>query len=408
MKTRVEPGTDIVFIPYMSDHARPVAAAMRGMGIAAQVLPPPDQESMNIGLGLCHGRECLPCFLCTGDMLRKCREPGFDRNRAVFFMPAGPGPCRFGQVSVLQRQILAEEGLAEVRLVSPGTDDSYSMFGDDPTTLRKRAWQAIVAADLLAKVLHEHRPYELAPGSADAAYAACLDRIETAAEAGCEDHLVEAMAWTADRFSELPIDRSEPRPLIAVMGEIYLMLSEPANTRVVRAIESVGGEVILGTFMDYLHFVDWRRMDLSRRFGNYLEFFKGFLSDTYQTRAEDRLTKPLHKVLRHPREESIPKAMARLDPHYETVLGTEAVLTMARCLDLAQHGLSGVVNVLPFSCMPGTVVSSMAPRIREQMDQIPWLDIAYDGQEETNVMTRLEAFIHQALQFHRRVVLTRD
>ncbi len=239
-------------------------------------------------------------------------------------------------------------------------------------------------------------------------YTACLERIETAAEAGCEQHMVDAMAWTADAFAQLPVDRSESRPLIAVMGEIYLMLCAPANSELVRTIESVGGEVQLGTLMDWLHFVDWRRKELSLRFGDYLEFLKGLVSGAYKTHAERKLMKPLSRVLRHPPEEPMPKAMGRLDQHYESVLGTEAVLTMARSLDLAQHGLSGIVNVLPFSCMPGTVVSTIAPRLREQMDNIPWLDIAYDGQEETNVMTRLEAFMHQALQFHRRVVLARD
>jgi predicted nucleotide-binding protein (sugar kinase/HSP70/actin superfamily) len=408
MKTSTTSKTDTVFVPYMSDHAGPLAAVMRGMGVHAEALPPPDQESMRIGLDLCHGRECLPCFLTTGDLLRKCRDPGFDAERAVFFLPAGPGPCRFGQYSVLQKRILAEQGFEAVRFASPGSDDSYAMFGNDPTTLRKRAWQAIVATDLLVKVLHEHRPYELAPGSADVTYTACLERIETAAEAGCEQHMVDAMAWTADAFAQLPVDRSESRPLIAVMGEIYLMLCAPANSELVRTIESVGGEVQLGTLMDWLHFVDWRRKELSLRFGDYLEFLKGLVSGAYKTHAERKLMKPLSRVLRHPPEEPMPKAMGRLDQHYESVLGTEAVLTMARSLDLAQHGLSGIVNVLPFSCMPGTVVSTIAPRLREQMDNIPWLDIAYDGQEETNVMTRLEAFMHQALQFHRRVVLARD
>ena len=44
----------------------------------------------------------------------------------------------------------------------------------------------------------------------------------------------------------------------------------------------------------------------------------------------------------------------------------------------------------------------MAPVLREHMDGVPWLDISFDGQGETNVNTRLEAFMHQSLQFHRR------
>ncbi|HZD05927.1 MAG TPA: hypothetical protein VE173_13535, partial [Longimicrobiales bacterium] len=72
-------------------------------------------------------------------------------------------------------------------------------------------------------------------------------------------------------------------------------------------------------------------------------------------------------------------------------------------LDVCRHGVSGVIDVLPFSCMPGMIVMAMAGRLRERMDGIPWLDVAFDGQRETNLHTRLEAFMHQALQFHRRL-----
>jgi predicted nucleotide-binding protein (sugar kinase/HSP70/actin superfamily) len=77
---------------------------------------------------------------------------------------------------------------------------------------------------------------------------------------------------------------------------------------------------------------------------------------------------------------------------------------MGRILDVARHGLSGIVNVLPFSCMPGNVVVCLGPRLRKELHGIPWLDVAFDGQRGTNLRTRLEAFLHQAFQYHRRVV----
>ena len=60
-----------VYLPRLSDHALTIAAAMRSLGVRAEALPPPDRESMDIGLSLCRGRECLPCFFCVGDILRK-------------------------------------------------------------------------------------------------------------------------------------------------------------------------------------------------------------------------------------------------------------------------------------------------------------------------------------------------
>jgi len=393
-----------VYLPCMSDHAFTVAAAMRHFGVRAEVLPPPTQESMATGLALCRGRECLPCFLCVGDLLKKCRASDFDASKAVFFMPTGTGPCRFGQYNVLQKAILAQEGYPEAEIVSPSTADSYAMFGADPVGLRKLAWQAIVSVDLLTKVLHEHRPYEMANGSADEVYHESLDDLVEAVRAGGGDAVVDALWRASRRFGALETDRSETRPLVAVVGELYLMLNAQGNLGIVRAVEGAGGEVLQGTFSDWLYYVDWRRKDLSLRFHEYKNYIGGWISDAYQRWIERRFTNPLRAVLRHPAEAPVAEAVKLLEPCFEPVLGTEAVLTMARVLDLARHGLAGVINVLPFSCMPGTVVSCMAPRLRQQMNGVPWLDVAFDGQEETNLHTRLEAFMHQAIQYDRRVL----
>lgn len=392
-----------VYVPQIADHAFTVAAAMRHFGVQADVLPMPTQETMATGLALCRGRECLPCFLCVGDLLKKCREPGFDPKGAVFFIPTGTGPCRFGQYSVLQKSILAQEGFPDAEIISPNAADSYAMFGADPVALRKLSWQAIVAVDLLTRVLHEHRPYETVRGAADAAYREGLAGLVAAMEAGGGEHAVEALRAAARAFRRVPLDRSQERPLVAVIGELYLMLNIASNLGVVSAVERAGGEVLQGTFADWLHFVDWRRKDLSLRFHEYRNFLGGLVSDIYQNRVEKRFTGALAGALRHPPEAPVARIVRRLETCYEPVLGTEAVLTMARALDLAQHGIAGVINVLPFSCMPGTVVTCMSPRLREEMNGIPWLDMAFDGQAETNIHTRLEAFMHQAFQYQRRV-----
>ena len=53
--------------------------------------------------------------------------------------------------------------------------------------------------------------------------------------------------------------------------------------------------------------------------------------------------------------------------------------------------------------MPGIITAGMAPRLRSDLDNIPWLDVIYDAQEGTNINTRLEAFMYQVKQFQRRM-----
>jgi hypothetical protein len=48
--------------------------------------------------------------------------------------------------------------------------------------------------------------------------------------------------------------------------------------------------------------------------------------------------------------------------------------------------------------MPGTIVNTLLKQFRGIEKNIPVLTMSYDGQEQTNTRTRLEAFMHQVGQ----------
>ena len=86
-----------VYVPHMDDHNLVFAAMLRANGIDAEGLPMSDRESAELGRKFTTGKECYPCILTTGDIVKKTREPGFDPQHSAFFMPEADGPCRFGQ-----------------------------------------------------------------------------------------------------------------------------------------------------------------------------------------------------------------------------------------------------------------------------------------------------------------------
>ncbi len=49
--------------------------------------------------------------------------------------------------------------------------------------------------------------------------------------------------------------------------------------------------------------------------------------------------------------------------------------------------------------MPGTMVSAVSSLVRKDHGNIPWLNLTFDGQKQTNLKTRLEAFLFQARRF---------
>jgi predicted nucleotide-binding protein (sugar kinase/HSP70/actin superfamily) len=243
----------------------------------------------------------------------------------------------------------------------------------------------------------------LIPGQTDQVYQRCLERVLVAIREGGGKAVVEAMRWVAPQFEALPVDRSEPRPVIGLVGEIYLRFNAFGNQDIIRQVEAAGGEVVVATMMEWFYFTNWALKSFSRELGHYMNYFLIFLVDAYQMRQEQKLVKPVEHLLKFPHETPVKQLMGSVRPYYEPYLGTEAVLSIGKAIDFARLGLCGILNVMPFSCMPGIITAGMAPRLRVDLNNIPWLDVIYDAQGGTNLNTRLEAFMYQAKQYRQQM-----
>ena len=51
--------------------------------------------------------------------------------------------------------------------------------------------------------------------------------------------------------------------------------------------------------------------------------------------------------------------------------------------------------------MPGNIAGALLKRVQEDHGNIPLLSIAYEGQQDTQTVTRLEAFMHQARTYQK-------
>jgi predicted nucleotide-binding protein (sugar kinase/HSP70/actin superfamily) len=89
-------------------------------------------------------------------------------------------------------------------------------------------------------------------------------------------------------------------------------------------------------------------------------------------------------------------------PHIHDSFEGEAVLSVGKAMDYIQKGAHGIVNAMPFTCMPGTVVNAVLKKVREESGNIPYLNMVYEGLEDTNSKTRMEAFVHQAKEYRER------
>lgn len=382
-------------IPNMCDHAHAIAAAMHAYGIRGEVIAAPSEESAGIGAKVVLGRECLPCLIVVGDVLARARRPGFDPTKYALFITTSNGPCRFGQYQMLYRQILDENGLADLAIVGPNAENSYMGFGDNPTAIRLLAWNGLTAIDLLQQVVHHTRPYEIHPGETDRVYDTAFGAVLACVrERGAG--LAGLLRDCAAAFDAIPVDRSRPRPRIGITGEIYVRLNRFANRDLIRTLEALGAEITLATVMEWFYYTNWHFAELEAAHGHRRRRFVMQISDLYQRYRERRLRKPLAHLLPTGPEQPTGRLVAAMRRYGNPAYECETVMTVGKAAEMAEEGIDGIINVMPFSCMAGIIASGLAVRLRRDHDNVPWLDLSYDLQRTTNLQTRLEAFMDQA------------
>lgn len=383
-----------VYFPPMTDHAHALAAAFRACGVDTEVLPESDDETVRIGREHSSGRECYPLALTTGDMIKATRMPGFDPDRSAFFMPAGRGPCRFGQYNRYHRRVLDKLGLDRVEVLSPMQDESlhkdFRVLDKDFVLM---FWRGVFAVDMLQKALWECRPYEKQQGQTDRVYQTALNAVTAAIER--RGDLLPVLRDVYEDFSAIEITE-RTKPVIGVVGEIYIRSNRFSNEDVVRQIEKLGGEAWVAPISEWILYVNTTAKVSAKMNQSWKALLKAYMTGWVQHWDERRLLSGFNGNLRSLHEPSIERTLRSAAPYIHHSFEGEAVLSVGKAIDYINRGVSGIVNVMPFTCMPGTIATAVLKRVREEHDNIPLLNIAYEGQGDSQTLTRIEAFMHQA------------
>ena len=73
---------------------------------------------------------------------------------------------------------------------------------------------------------------------------------------------------------------------------------------------------------------------------------------------------------------------------------------MGKSEDFAKRGLAGVVSVIPFNCMPGNCVTALSQSLRRRHDNIPYLNLDYDGFVDSSRDSKIVSFMWQVKERH--------
>jgi predicted nucleotide-binding protein (sugar kinase/HSP70/actin superfamily) len=379
-----------VYIPRMSyEGARAMAAALKAIGIDAEPVPSSDHNTLALGKKFSSGDECHPQTVTLGGFLKILQKPAFDPDKTAFLMPMAGGPCRFGQYSVYVRKVLAQLGYPNILVFSPTGENSYDGFGEQGKGFPRIAWRAVVASDVLRKMLLKTRPYETTSGTTDAVFEQSLDLVCDAIgnwNGNSKIHLenlIHALTVSRDRFRQIPCKYDPSRPLIGVVGEIYCRLDDFANEQILRVIEAQGGEAWIADISEWIWYTNYRQLGVIREKGQ--RFTKTMLAAKIKNFIQHRDEKALLNLFRedfkgyeepHHVTQVLKKSLPYL-PHYGA-LG-EMTVSSGKAMYLYEKGADGIVDVSPFTCMNGIICEAVYPKISRAHDNIPMKVFYFDG-----------------------------
>jgi predicted CoA-substrate-specific enzyme activase len=376
----------VIWIPPMHPvGARLFAAAFRRYGYKAQTLPEETPEILETGRSLVRGSECLPTALTIGNFVHKMREIDGDPKEHAFFMATSDGPCRFGQYIVLHRLILDRAGFGDVALVAPS---SYNQYAGLPERMRPFLWETILMSDVLYKARCKLRPYEVHEGETERVLEEAVLAMEEAISEGRE--VGRAFENVLSRFEQIEV--AGPRkPLVGIVGEIYVRCNLFSNDYVVRAVEDAGGEAWLAPLSEWFLYTGFMQKWHARHRGDVRGMMRAYLKDTYLHRHERRMYAKTRAIVGDRTEPEVEEVMDRAARYVPVNFGGEAALTLGRASLFAEHGARMVVNVAPFTCMPGTITTAMFNHIQEEMG-VPIVSLFFDGQsgESSHIRTYIE------------------
>ncbi len=381
-------------IPYFADHAFAYAGALRGIGMEAEVLPLPDEESIALGEQYSSGKECHAYSIIAGDLVKYAFSER--EGNEIYYFPGTKHICLLAQYEEGMNYILEDMGIDDLKVLSPPADFLFKLLGNSGL---KPLWQGVVAVDLMVKATCELRPYEVRKGQVDEVHKANLHEIERGLARGT---FHQAWEICVERINDIRV-RKEWRPVIGIAGDIYTRQNPVANHGLFSKLEAMGCEVWPPPlFVDEFDYGLRKSISDNFKKRKYFESAAAGLLNLRKDIETWKIKHKLKKVMDPLSEPDYKRVLEFSSPYIHPENNRILLLNIAKMVDFARKGAHGVINVICFNCMLGTVSEAISAQVKRDHGRMPIPTLVYSGSDISSENTKLEAFVYQVHKFAER------
>jgi len=349
------------------------AAAFQKHGYETLILPEITPEQFELGRKHTRGSECLPAHVTIGNILHSLEQYSLQPSEVALFMPTSDGPCRFGQYATLDRVILNKLGYEDLTIISPSAQNAYMGLED---SLRRDLWKAILVGDVLFKLYCRFAPYERTKGSTQEAFESILeDSARSFMEGKPFTQVIEEAAAAFSRMHTTGVKK----PLVGIVGEIFVRCNPFSCDQVVDWILEAGGEPWLAPMSEWILFTSFIHRYEARKRKQPGEMVRSYLKNNFLSKLEHQAYEAAGELLKDRHEPPMEEMVEEGEKYFPVEFNSEAILSAGRAsLFIERDGADMIVNVSPFTCMPGTITGAIFRQMSSQRG-VPIVNMYYDG-----------------------------
>lgn len=388
----------VILAPQMSpihfDMLETVAATQ---GYRLVLLPKADRGAIDEGVRYVNNDACYPSLIVIGQLIQALKSGEYDPNKTSVIITQTGGGCRATNYIALLRTAVREAGFPQVPVisVSPNHMEEHPGFRVNPKMIRT-AIHAMVYGDVLMKVLHRVRPYEMQPGSANQLYHKWIQRCREQLIKGGRQKFNATVQGIIKDFDQLPL-RHLSKPRVGIVGEILVKYHPDANNHVIRLLEEEGCEAVIPGMLEFFNYslhdriFSYRYLNGSLKNSIYARLFIWYLEHAARV-ANQAFAASQHFAPAPSIYNLADKTSEVLSLGHHT---GEGWFLTAEIIELIEDDVPNIVCVQPFGCLPNHVTGKgMMHALRQRYPAANIVAVDYDpGASEVNQLNRIKLML---------------
>ena len=387
----------ILLFPDVSQFHMPLlGAALTTAGYKPVYLKDTTEEMIETGLKYVNNDACYPAIIVIGQLVHTLLSGKYDVNNTSVILTQTGGGCRATNYIGLIRKALNDAGLSQVSVMSlnfSGLEKEQAFKLN--LSLVNKFLQAISYGDLLMKLLYSTRPYEVNKGESIALYNRWNDKCCESILHGKNLEYRKNIKQIVNDFNSIKVDLKD-LPKVGIVGEILIKYHTFGNDHLVDRLEKEGVEVCAPELMGFVKYSAYDGIAKAKILK------KGYAYAYGCKRMIDIIglyEKPVDKALentRYRKSVDIYKLVKNIDGILSVGNQTgEGWFLTAEMVELIKEGITNIVCVQPFACLPNHIVGkAVIKKIRKLYPESNIVAVDYDpGASHTNQINRIKLML---------------